>query len=106
MIARTEAHAGTISMGVIPLTFLLPLLWFPPGGDFFVFGHCDGLDAIKGCWYIKSAALLQSGNRKEVSALEIFTSVLVAVAAGVISHCICKWLDGRQGQVSTKSPPE
>ena len=35
MIARTEAHAGIISMGVIHLTFLLPLLWFPPGGDFF-----------------------------------------------------------------------
>ena len=36
MIARTEAHAGIISMGVIDLTFLLPLLWFPPGGDFFI----------------------------------------------------------------------
>ena len=81
MIARTEAHAGTISMGVIPLTFLLPLLWFPPGGDFFVFGHCDGLDAIKGCWYIKSAALLQSGNRKEVLGMDILSRILVAVAA-------------------------
>ena len=44
--------------------------------------------------YTGQAALLQSGNRKEVSALEFLTSILVAVEAGVISHCVCKWLDG------------
>ena len=44
MIARTEAHAGIISMGVIHLTFLLPLLWFPPGGDFFI------LQALRRPW--------------------------------------------------------
>lgn len=54
----------------------------------------DALDAIKGCWYIKSAALLQSGNRKEVLGMDVLSSILVAVAAGVLSHCICKWLDG------------
>ena len=93
MIARTETHAGIISMGVIPLTFLLPLLWFPPGGAFFVSWHCDGLDAIKGCWYIKSAALLQSGNREEVIALSNLTSFLVSIGASIVGYYICKWLD-------------
>lgn len=43
MIARTETHAGIISMGVIPLTFLLPLLWFPPGGLFLFPGTATAL---------------------------------------------------------------
>lgn len=44
-------------------------------------------------WYNALAALLQSGNRKEVSALEILTRILVSVVASVISRYICKWLD-------------
>ena len=35
-----------------------------------------------------------SGDRKEVPSLEIITSFLVAVAAGVVCHYIIKWLDG------------
>ena len=30
---------------------------------------------------------------KEVKALEIITSFLVSVAAGLVTYCICKWLD-------------
>ena len=36
---------------------------------------------------------LHPGSRKEVEAMDIFTSVLVSVAADVITYCICKWLD-------------
>lgn len=43
--------------------------------------------------YNPLAALLQSGNRKEVSALELLTKILVSVVANVISHYIRKWLD-------------
>ena len=32
--------------------------------------------------------------RKGVSILELFTSFIVAVAAGVACHYIIKWLDG------------
>ena len=31
---------------------------------------------------------------REVFDMEILLSLLVAVAVGVISHLICKWLDG------------
>ena len=30
---------------------------------------------------------------REVSVVEIVVSLIVAIAAGVISHLICKWLD-------------
>ena len=33
-------------------------------------------------------------TERRCQALEILTSIFVAVAAGVISHYICKWLDG------------
>ena len=39
------------------------------------------------------AALLYSGNREEVSALENLTMFLVSVGAGIISYYVCKWLD-------------
>lgn len=44
-------------------------------------------------WYTLSAALLHSGNRGEVNALEILANILVAVGANVIGYLICKWLD-------------
>lgn len=37
---------------------------------------------------------LQTRYGKEVFAMEIFTSFFVAVMAGVVCHCIIKWLDG------------
>ena len=39
------------------------------------------------------AALLHSGNRKEVSHMELLTKIFVSVVANVISHYIRKWLD-------------
>ena len=44
--------------------------------------------------YTGSAALLQSGNRKEVLGLEYFANFLVAVGASVVAYYIRKWLDG------------
>lgn len=35
----------------------------------------------------------QSGNRKGVNRLDLITSFLVSVMAGVVSYYICKWLD-------------
>ena len=50
----------------------------------------------EGVWRCYHAGVTASdtGNRKEVSAMEFLLSLMVAVAAGVISHLICKWLDG------------
>lgn len=31
---------------------------------------------------------------REVSCLDIITSLVIAIVAGVVSHLICKWLDG------------
>ena len=42
----------------------------------------------------KNAALLHSGNRREVSLMvQIVTDIIVAVAAQVIADRLCKWLD-------------
>ena len=50
--------------------------------------------------YTKDAALLHSGNRREVSRMvQIVTDIIVAVAAQVIADRLCKWLDNyRKGQ--------
>lgn len=50
--------------------------------------------------YTKDAALLHSGNRREVSLMvQIVTDIIVAVVAQVIADCLCKWLDNyRKGQ--------
>ena len=50
--------------------------------------------------YTKDAALLHSGNRREVSLMvQIVTDIIVAVAAQVIADRLCKWLDNyRKGQ--------
>ena len=51
--------------------------------------------AIGGAFcYTVPAALLQSGNRKEVLGLEYFANFLVAVGASVVAYYIRKWLDG------------
>ena len=42
----------------------------------------------------KDAALLHSGNRREVILMvQIVTDIIVAVAAQVIADRLCKWLD-------------
>lgn len=48
----------------------------------------------------KDAALLHSGNRREVSLMvQILTDIIVAVIAQVIADRLCKWLDNyRKGQ--------
>ena len=44
--------------------------------------------------YTKDAALLHSGNRREVSLMvQILTDIIVAVIAQVIADRLCKWLD-------------
>ena len=50
--------------------------------------------------YTKDAALLHSGNRREVSRMaEILTNIIVAVVAQVIADRLCKWLDSyRKGK--------
>lgn len=50
--------------------------------------------------YTKDAALLHSGDRREVSQMvQIVTDIIVAVAAQVIADRLCKWLDNyRKGQ--------
>lgn len=50
--------------------------------------------------YTKDAALLHSGNRREVSRMvQILTDIIVAVAAQMIADRLCKWLDNyRKGQ--------
>ena len=48
--------------------------------------------------YTKDAALLHSGNRREVSLMvQILTDIIVAVAAQVIADCLCKWLAEYRG---------
>lgn len=46
------------------------------------------------CGIIHNVTASESGDRGEVSGLDIFLSFIVAVAAGVVSHLISKWLDG------------
>ena len=47
--------------------------------------------------YTKDAALLHSGNRREVSRMiDIFTNFIVAVAAQVTANYLCKWLDSHR----------
>lgn len=35
-----------------------------------------------------------SGNRGEVNEMELVISFVISVIAGVVTHYICKWLDG------------
>lgn len=50
--------------------------------------------------YTYLAALLYSGNREEVNAMNsLISSFLVTVGANVVSYYICKWLDSyRKGK--------
>lgn len=44
--------------------------------------------------YNPAVTASDTGDREEVNYMEFFISLIVAVAAGVICHLICKWLDG------------
>lgn len=56
----------------------------------------SGLANLVENWYHLSAALLQSGNREEVSMMTgIVISFLVSLAAGIACYYICAWLDSR-----------
>ena len=39
--------------------------------------------------------LSASSVRKEVGYMEYILTFLISVAAGVVSYCICKWIDRR-----------
>ena len=45
-------------------------------------------------WYNPNVTASESGDRREVLAMEFIISFIVAVAAGVVCHYIIKWLDG------------
>ena len=47
----------------------------------------------------------QSGNRKGVNRLDLITSFLVSVMAGVVSYYICKWLDRNDSDNQPKESP-
>ena len=44
-------------------------------------------------WYHQSAALLQTGSREEVNAVENLIEFLVAVGASIVGSYVSKWLD-------------
>ena len=48
------------------------------------------------CGRIRSLPNFQPRQGKEVNYMERFFAFLAAVAAGVVSDRICKWLDGRR----------
>ena len=45
--------------------------------------------------YTKDAALLHSGNRREVYFVDSIVSFFVSVVAGIVTYYICKWLDSK-----------
>lgn len=60
-------------------------------GDFLV---DKGVAGAGGVWYNLPVTASYTGTEGRCSTLEILLSLTIAVAAGVISHLICKWLDG------------
>lgn len=57
------------------------------------FGRLSNIERWGDLCYNLPAALLHTGNRKEVCGLEILTSFLVSLAAGIVGYFVCKWLD-------------
>lgn len=68
-----------------------PSAGLPGGGDFFVERTMARVMRI--CYNL-SVTASDTGDREEVNCMEFFASLIIAVAAGVICHLICKWLDG------------
>ena len=46
------------------------------------------------------ALLLTLSSRKEVTVLIVLLDFVVSIVATVVSHYICKWLDGLDGNES------
>ena len=44
-------------------------------------------------WYHQSAALLQTGSREEVNAVENLIEFLVAVGASIVGSYVSEWLN-------------
>ena len=87
---KIDFHAGGINESTAPQVRLKPF-W----GALFLWN----LVYFVGSWYNGGAALLQSGNREEVSALKILTDFLLAVGASIVGCYASKWLDGwRKGR--------
>ena len=51
------------------------------------------MENIKGACYTYNVTAPIPGTERGCLQLEILLSLVIAVAAGVISHLICKWLD-------------
>ena len=62
----------------------------PPGGRQILPGF---LASIVEIWYHEFAALLQTGSREEVNAVENLFEFLVAVGASIVGNYVSKWLD-------------
>lgn len=43
-----------------------------------------------------NAVAVTPSGREEVFSLSFILTLLISVVAGVITHCICKWLDGKK----------
>lgn len=56
-------------------------------------GYFPALAVFVEMWYHQSAALLQTGSREEVNAVDILISFFVSVGASVVGSCVSKWLD-------------
>lgn len=56
-------------------------------------GYFPALAVFVEMWYHQSAALLQTGSREEVNAVDILISFFVPVGASTAGNCVSKWLD-------------
>ena len=56
-------------------------------------GYFPALAVSVEMWYHQSAALLQTGSREEVNAVEILISFFVSVGASIVGSYISKWLN-------------
>ena len=56
-------------------------------------GYFPALAVSVEMWYHQSAALLQTGSREEVNAVENLIEFLVAVGASIVGSYVSKWLD-------------
>ena len=69
----------------------------PPKG--IALGGCYSpqiLAEFGGIWYTGFAALLQTGNRKEVDVVEHVINLLIAVVGNIVADCVNKWLDRKR----------
>ena len=62
----------------------------------FCLGTMNFLAEFAGTWYTVPAALLQTGNRKEVSVLEYIINFILTVIGNIVADCVNKWLDRKR----------